>query len=117
MKHKFSGIGSASATLTFIALAGTPLAFLTQGFLGKIVHWLLTQIFMRGADKGLIFLNIGAAKAQTLSEHAQFDGSLDEAFKIINEKKGNLSEEDVKKVDDSVIATLRKFTDFGVRNN
>lgn len=114
-KHKLDGIGSASATLTFLALAGSPLAFLTQGFLGKITHYILTQIYSRLASQGLVVLNIGVAKVQTLAEQREFDGTFDDAFDLINKSGGRLSADDIKAIDDKVIRALRRFTDFGVR--
>lgn len=117
MKNKFEGIGSASASLTFALLAGSPLAWLTLGIQGKITFWILKQIYMRLADKGVIVLNIGAAKVSTLVERSDFDGSFDSAFEIINKRKGNLSDAEIKAIDDKVISALRKFTDFGVQHS
>lgn len=114
-KHELTGIGSASATLTFVALAGSPLAFLTQGFLGKITHYILTQIYSRLASQGLVVLNIGVARVQTMAERKDFDGTFDDAFDLINKSGGRLSPDDIKAIDDRVISALRKFTDFGVR--
>lgn len=114
-KHELTGIGSASATLTFVALAGSPLAFLTQGFLGKITHYILTQVYSRLASQGLVVLNIGVARVQTMAERKDFDGTFDEAFELINKRGGKLSDAEAKKIDDRVISALRKFTDFGVR--
>lgn len=114
-KHEFTGIGSASATLTFVALAGSPLAFLTQGLLGKITHCILTQVYSRLASQGLVVLNIGVARVQTMAERKDFDGTFDEAFELINKRGGKLSDEEIKRIDSKVIDSLRKFTDFGVR--
>jgi hypothetical protein len=114
-KHDLTGIGSASATLTFVALAGSPLSFLTQGFLGKVTHYILTQIYSRLASQGLVVLNIGVARVQTLVDRKEFDGTFDDAFDLINKSGGRLSQDDIKAIDDKVIRALRKFTDFGVR--
>ena len=116
-KHEFTGIGSASATLTFVALAGSPLAFLTQGFLGKITHYILTQIYSRLASQGLVVLNIGVARVQTMAQRKDFDGTFDDAFDLINKSGGRLNPDDIKAIDDRVISALRKFTDFGVRDD
>lgn len=115
-KHELTGIGSASATLTFVALAGSPLAFLTQGFLGKITHYILTQVYSRLASQGLVVLNIGVARVQTMAQRKDFDGTFDDAFDLINKSGGRLSPDDIKAIDDRVISALRKFTDFGVRD-
>lgn len=112
-KYKFEGIGKASATATFVALASTPLAKLTQGFVGKILYALLTLFFSGLASVGLVVLNIGIAKVETLLEQKDFDGSFDEAFKIINAKGGKLTQQEIAEIDSKVIDAFRKFAVFG----
>lgn len=115
MKYRFEGIGATSATLTIAALAASPLAWLTQGIQGRIVFHVLKWLYMGLASKGLIVLNIGAAKVEVLVQKGEFDGSMDEAFKLINERQGKLTPAEIKAVDDKVIIALRKFGRFGVR--
>ena len=116
-KHDLSGIGKASALLTMKLLAASPLAPLTGGFGGKITYWFLTWMYTRLASVGLVVLNVGAAAVQTLAEKEEFDGSFDDAFKIINERKGILTDEETKSIDDKVIRAFRRITDFGVRDS
>ncbi len=113
MKHKFKGIGKAGALLMFAGLAASPFAVITNGIAGKITFWLLEQLSMWMADKGLIILNIGAAKINTLSEQQDFDGSFEQAFKEIHENNDRLTDEQKKAIDDKVISAFRKFATFG----
>lgn len=115
MKYRFEGIGATSATLTIAALAASPLAWFTQGLQGRIVFHLLKWLYMGLASKGLIVLNIGVSKVEVLVQKGQFDGSMDEAFKIINERQGKLTPEEIHSIDSKVIVALRKFGRFGVR--
>lgn len=115
MKYRFEGIGEASAVATMTALAGSPFSFLAAGALGSLVFFLLKLFYMWLASAGLVVLNIGVAKLITLSEQAEFDGSFDEAFRLIKEKGGKLTEDEKRRIDAKVIAAFRKFGTFGVR--
>lgn len=115
MKHKLEGIGEAGAILMMSTLATSfPLA--TTGLQGKILFILLKIFHMALASAGLIVVNIGVAKVETLIEHKDFDGSFDKAFEIINKKKGQFTDEEAKKIDDAVIDAYRKFATFIVRD-
>lgn len=114
MKHEFEGIGSAGATAIMLLLTSVPwLSWLTTGLMGKITWMLLKIGSMWAASKGLIFFNIGIAKVQTLIEHKQFDGTFDEAFRIINERGSKLTEAERKAIDAKVIAAHLNFGTFG----
>lgn len=113
-KHKFEGIGKASALATFAAMALNPaLVWFTQGLQGRILFWILSGFYSRLASLGLVMVNVGVANAETLEEKGDFDGSFDDAFKAINEKQGRLTPEDIVKIDDGVIRAFRKFAVFG----
>ncbi len=112
-KYKFDGIAKASATVTFLALASTSFAPLTIGFTGKVFFFFLQFFYTGLASIGLVVLNIGIADLKTISEKNDFDGSFDEAFKIINAKGGKLTDAEKKSIDNKVIAAFRKFGAFG----
>lgn len=115
-KHKFKGIGAASASAVLAALASNPgTAWFVAGIPGKIVMWILTQAFSMLASLGLVILNVGAAKMETLVDGKNFDGSWDSAEEFIAAIRNSgreLTPEEVKKIDDPVIATFRKFAGF-----
>lgn len=115
MKYRFEGIGKLGATLMFSALAASPLAWLTNGLVGKIVFFLLTEFSMFLSNHGLIILNMAIADLKTLSEKKNFDGAFDDAFKEIHEKRERLTPEEKKRIDDKVISAFRDFASFGVR--
>ncbi len=113
LKYKFDGIGKAGALATFAALAANPntIAF-TQGILGKIIFWFLTKLYSGLASLGLVVLNLGVAKVELLIDQKEFDGSFDDAFRIINEKGGKLTDKEKAQIDAKVIAAFRKFGPF-----
>jgi hypothetical protein len=112
-KYEFDGIGKAGAMATFAALALNPATLpLTQGFWGKILFYALTWFYARLASVGLVVLNIGIANVETLLQEKEFNGSFDEAFQIINQKGGKLTEAEKASIDAKVIAAFRKFGVF-----
>lgn len=115
-KHKLDGIGAASASTVFAALMSNPgLAGLTRGFWGKIIFYFLTKIFSSLASLGLVLLNVGAAKIETLIDGKNFDGawdSADEFIKAIRDSGREMTPEEIKKIDDPVIIAFRKFAGF-----
>lgn len=115
VKYKFEGIGSTSATLTLALMSSSPLAWFTVGIQGRFTYWLLKWLYMGLASRGLVVLNIGVAKVTTIAEQIEFDGSMDEAFRIINERKGSLSAAEVKAIDDKVISAFRRFATFNTK--
>lgn len=113
-KYKFEGIGKASATATFLALAAKPeLLVLTQGPVGKVIFFLLTWFYSALASMGLVMLNVGISNIQILAQKEGFDATWDEVFKVINEKGDTLTEAEKKALDDKVIAAHNKFGTFG----
>lgn len=114
---RFSGIGEASAAVVMAALAANPSTLvLTQGFAGKVVFFFLKIGFMALASLGLIVLNVGSAKIETIVTSNKFDGSWDTAEKLIKEIQDSgrtLTPEEIKKIDGPVIAAFRKFASFG----
>lgn len=112
-KHKLEGIGSASAAAVIAALASNPsTAFLAAGISAKILFFILTKVFSGLASMGLVLLNVGAEKLIVTVEKIDFDGSYKSAEQFIDEirKTGReLTPEEIKKIDDGVIVTFRKF--------
>jgi len=117
MKHKFSGIGATGASVIMAGLAANPATlFLTQGFLGKVVFLFLKYFCETLANAGLIVLNIGAARMETMSDEKYFDGSWETAEELIQKIRNegrDLTDEEIKAIDDEVIIALRRFASFG----
>ena len=116
-KHKFEGIGEATAALAMAALAANPqTVFLTGSFIGKIVWFVIKLLAMGGASIGLVVLNIGAAKVETIIAENNFDGSWASAQKLIAAIKGEgreLTDAEAQRIDGPVKDAFRKFGRFG----
>ena len=112
-KFKLEGIGNASAASILAALATNPsTSFLAAGISAKILFWIISKIFSGLASMGIVILNVGAEKLAVALDKVNFDGSLESAEQFIEEirKTGReLTPEEIKKIDDSVIEQLRKF--------
>lgn len=68
------------------------------------------------ASGGLVMLNVGAEKLQTAVDKVDYDTSWETAERLINEirKTGReLTPEEIKAIDDKVIAQFRKFGKLG----
>lgn len=115
--YKFRGIGGASASIIMAGLASNPATvFLTQGFVGKLVFLFFKFICMVLASFGLIVLNVGAAKLETVLAEEDYDGSYESAERIIKkirEQGRELTDEEIKAIDTPVIDAFRKFAGFG----
>ena len=116
VKHKLEGIGAASASAVFAALLSNPTtAALTAGVIGKILYWLLTKFFSALASGGLVLLNVGASRIETMIESSKFDGSWDNAeefIKAIRDTGRDLTPEEITKIDAPVIDAFRKWASF-----
>lgn len=112
-KHQLNGIGQASAASVFAVLAAyPPTAFLTAGFTGKMIYFFLCKIFTSLASMGLVMMNLGAEKLLGAIEKSNYDGSMESAYKLIEEIRRTgreLSAEETQKIDDEVIIQFRKF--------
>ncbi len=115
-KHKLMGIGAASASMVLAALLSNPSTiWLASGIIGKIVNWLLTMGFSMLASAGLVVLNVGAARIETLIDGKNFDGaweSAEEFIAAIRATGREMTPEEIKKIDDQVIIAFRKFASF-----
>lgn len=116
-KHDLSGIGGVTASLVISLLAGSSLAFLTTGPLGWFVAVILRWLFSGLASMGLVLLNVGVAHVQTINEKKDFDGSFEDAFRAINAKNGELTDEEKAAIDQKVIDAFRKFATFGTNGS
>jgi len=112
-KHSLTGMGGASAATILAVLAANPTTtFLTVGLQGKIIYFLLSKVFTALASMGLVLLNLGAENILGAIEKAQFDGSIDAAYKLLEEIRASgraVTPEEGKKIDDAVIEQFRKF--------
>lgn len=115
-KHDLSGIGGATATIVLAALAANPsTAVLATGFLGTIIKFLLTKLFTILASVGLVVLNVGAARVETLIDQHNFDGSFETAEKLIGairQTGRDLTPAEVRAIDGPVIDAFRKWASF-----
>lgn len=96
-------------------LANPSLAWLATGFVGKVVMWGLTHLFSMMASLGLVILNVGAARVQTLIDGKNFDGAYDSAEEFIAAIRASgreLTPEEIKKIDEPVIEAFRKWAGF-----
>ena len=99
------------------ALAANPkFSWLTAGFLGKSVWFGAKLLCMGGASLGLVVLNVGAAKIDTLMTQHNFDGTWESAQKLISDirKEGReLTDAEKARIDGPVKDAFRKFGRFG----
>lgn len=118
-KHKLEGIGEATAALTMAALAANPqTVFLTGAVVGKIIWFVIKLLAMGGASIGLVVVNVGAAKVETIITENTFDGSWESAQKLIKaiiEQGREVTDAEARKIDEPVKAAFRKFGRFGRR--
>lgn len=116
-KHKFEGIGEAGAAMIMGAIAANPnLIWLTVGFIGKAVWFSAKLIVMGAASLGLVVLNVGAEKIETIQAEAGFDGSWESAQKLIAAVKQTgreLTDEEKANIDAPVKDAFRRFARFG----
>lgn len=112
-KYDFNGIGRASASVIMAAIASyPPTAWLAAGLQGKIIFFLLDRFMSSLASMGVVALNVGAEKLLVAAEKSKYDGSFDTAFKLIEQIRAtgrDLTEEEIKNIDDAVIKQFRKF--------
>lgn len=116
-KHKFEGIGEATAALAMAALAANPkTVFLTGSLIGKAVWFVIKLLSMGAASIGLVVVNLGAAKVETIITENNFDGSWESALKLIaaiKEQGRELTDAEAEKIDGPVKDAFRKFGRFG----
>jgi len=116
-KYKYEGIGETGAAMIVAALASNPsTAFLVAGFWGKAV-WFMAKLLVMGLSSiGVVTLNVGVAKIQTILDEGNFDGTWESAQKIIADihKQGReLTREEAEAIDAPIRDAFRKFGRFG----
>jgi hypothetical protein len=115
-KYRFNGIGGASATAVLALLAANPsTTWLATGFVGKVVGALLSYAFSMAASVGLVLLNVGAERVETMIDQHAFDGSFDSAEKLLDAARAahhDLTPAEIKAIDDPVIGAFRKWGSF-----
>lgn len=117
-KHKLEGIGGASAISVLALIGSNPsMAFLTQGIAGKILYYSLTKGFSFLASGGLVMANVGIERVLTAIDKHGFDGSWDDAQKIIDDITGRqqreMTPQEVIDIDNIVKDSFRKFGKLG----
>lgn len=117
MIYRFSGIGEASASVILAVLMVNPAtAYLATGIVGKITFFICKIFSMWLASLGLVVMNVGAAKLETIIDGGKFDESWNTAenlIKKIRESGRELTNEEIKQIDDAVIVAFKKFATFG----
>lgn len=86
-----------------------------MGIPWKILSWILIKFFSALASCGLVLLNVGAARIETLVDGKNFDGAWDSAEEFIAAIRNTgreLTPAEIKKIDDPVIAAFRKWASF-----
>lgn len=113
---KFKGIGEAGAAMAMAALAANPATIgLTTGFTGKVIFFIWKLIFMALASIGLVVLNVGVAKIETIVDEKNMDDSWDDADKVIAAIRATgreLTPEEELAIDTPVIDAFRKWASF-----
>lgn len=111
-KYQFDGIASVSASFVLTAMAGSPLAFLTTGVLGKITFFFLQKIMNGLANNGLAVLNLGIDFLSVNFQERDFTEAMRAALiardKIIT-TKGKLTKEEMDAIDAPVKEAFRRF--------
>lgn len=117
MRHKFEGIGEASAAVIVATLSANPsTVFLATGIPGKLVFFVAKIFSMWLASAGLVLLNVGAARLSVIADKNNFDDSWNDAEKLIAEIRSagrELSDDEIQKIDGPVIDAFRKFASLG----
>lgn len=117
MKHKLEGIGEAGASVILAGLAANPsTAALASDIVGKIVFFVCKCFCMLLANFGLIVMNVGAAKIETIITEGNFEegwADADTLIKKIRATGRELTDEEIAAIDGPVIDAFRKFGGFG----
>lgn len=109
-KYNFKGIKSASALTVFTAFAASPfLSWTTNGLVGRLTILLLEAGCNWLANKGLVILNVGHDYLKGHIDQAGLESAMKAAIKRVHETKTKLTPEEVKAIDDEVIAAFDKF--------
>jgi hypothetical protein len=118
VKHKFDNIGKGGAVLMMTVLASIPgVNFLTTGIFGQFTFEALKILNIYLADKGIILANVGVSNIDAMVDKGKFDAAFDDAFKEILAQQEPLTPEQIKAIDDKVIAAFDNFTNLGVRHS
>lgn len=94
------------------AFAPAFLVWLEGSFFGRIVNGFLQMIVARLNSKGITFLNVGVERIDKFLDQKNWDGTLEGAIKFVEEHNGNLTPEQIKAIDDKVIAAFDRSNDF-----
>lgn len=110
-KYVFNGIGSASAKIVMALLVADGQLWAAGGFWASIINWILTFAFSMGASLGLVILNLGAERVEEIVDENNYEGTWDSAERLVDAARNahqDLTPAQVKSIDDSVKAALRR---------
>jgi hypothetical protein len=112
-KYDFTGIGDASALAVLAILSANPTtAGMTVGVWGTLLKLLLSKLFSALASVGVVFLNVGAELVTTVVLKSDFGGTMDSSLALLSKLQAagsTLTPEQIKAIDDPVIAAFEKF--------
>lgn len=116
-KYDFDGIQKFGAKGILLAISGTGWGAFIAGtpvissiaafFLEFVVNWL--------ANKGLVVLNLGAIYFNGHFDQKRFDEAMNEGLKKVMLADGTLTPEQIKEIDDAVIAAADRFIPYTKR--
>lgn len=112
-KYDFRGIKQLGAKALLRVIAATPWGAALMRFgagpaLEICFEWLANWL----ANKGLVFLNIGAISAEGAWDQKAFDAAVEAGLAEVAVKRGKLTPEQEKAIDDKVRAAARRFLVF-----
>jgi len=114
-KYKLDGLARLNAAWMFAALAASPLSFLTNGILGKVVFQGLVYLGNILANNGLALLNLGidfvAIKFDKKNYNEAIDAGIEARDRIIG-LRGRLTQEEKDEIDAPVKDAFRDFAGF-----
>lgn len=111
-KYDFKGIKKADAAGLKLAFASTPYTawLLKWPALATLIGELLSNFL---ANNGLIILNVGAFYVDGKLDQKALDNAIDAGIKAVENSGGKLTPEQMKEIDDAVIAAADKALPYG----
>jgi hypothetical protein len=110
-KYNFPGLkkNGARALEMLLASFSWGASLLKIPILGSLVHSFLELFVNFLANKGLVFLNITDIVIEGKWDQERFDDAMEKALASVELSHEKLTDEQRKRIDDTVIAAFRKF--------
>jgi hypothetical protein len=111
-KYDFKGIKKHGATGLLAAISSIPwLSFLSR--LPFLSRFMAEFIANWAANSGLIIMNVGYFYVDGELDQKALDRAIESGLKQVEQSGGNLTPEQIKEIDDAVIAAARKALPYG----